>query len=124
MAGTGSVTINGTALNLQTGQRTLGPLTIASAPATEQTLASVTTVILASGANTITIPSTTAVGVVISFAAASTVTKTLKGVTGDTGIAVSKVNPQLLTFDTSAPANFVITAGGADTGNVTELWWW
>lgn len=123
MAGTGSVTITGTKLNLASGTQTFGPVTISSAPATELNLAYVLTIVLASGANTITVPSTTCVGVIIQFNSASTVTKTLKGVTGDTGIAVTKIGTCVLTFDAAgAPASFVITAGGADTGNVTELW--
>jgi hypothetical protein len=124
MAGTGSVTINGQVSNLQTGSRTLGPITISSSPATELNLANVQTLVLASGANTITIPSSTAVGVVINFAPASTQTKTLKGVTGDTGIAVTRNGTCFLAFDqtSGAPANFVVTAGGVDTGNVTEFW--
>jgi hypothetical protein len=72
----------------------------------------VTTLTPASGANTITVPSFAA-GAIIRPASTNTQTLTLKGVTGDTGVAISKINPTVISFDTSPPANFVLTAGGA-----------
>jgi len=76
---------------------------------------------LGSGANTITVPAGVVGGVVIKPPSGNTQTLTLKGVTGDTGVPVSKVNGTMLAFDTSPPASFVLTAGGA-IANV-ELYW-
>ena len=115
---TGSVTVDGSVTGQLTGTRTIGPLTLTSSAAQAQT----TQVVLASGANTITVPSTSCVCAVIAFAAASTVTKILKGVTGDTGVAISTTGFVVLTWVSgSAPASFVITCSGADTGNTTEI---
>lgn len=124
MAVAGSVTIAGSVTGLATGSRTYGPVTISSVSPTDATAGSVTTVVLSSGANTITVPSTSCTGCIIQFASASTVGKTLKGVTGDTGIAVTENGTCVLQFDDDgAPASFVITAGSADTGNTTTIWW-
>ncbi len=80
-----------------------------------------TQVVLADGANTITVPSK-AEGVIISFDPASTKVKTLKGVDGDTGIALRLNGWNVLTFNvTSPPANFVIDSTGADTDKTTTI---
>jgi len=81
-----------------------------------------TQLILASGANTVVIPAL-ARGAVIVFDSTSTVTKTLKGVTGDTGILIRKDSWHVLGFDSPAPADFVITASAADTGKYTRIVW-
>jgi hypothetical protein len=82
---------------------------------------------LANGANTITVD-TKAGGVVIVPPPLSTWTPTLKGVAGDTGIALAKVAPSFLAFGSTPPASFVINwAGPSYTGtavtvdNTTEL---
>lgn len=118
MSATGTVTISGTIVGLPGGSKTIGPLDITLTAASGNTQ----DLVLASGANTITLPTAvTPTGCIIVFAAASTCTKTLKGVTGDTGVALKKTGVNLLTFDASPPASFVITAGAADTGNVTSI---
>lgn len=119
MAASGSLTIQGTITGLLTGTKTIGPITLADTNASPST----TEIVLASGANTITVPSaTTCSGVLIVFAAASTTTKTIKGVGGDTGIRVSPNGPCFLSFDSaSVPATFVINSSAADTSNVTEI---
>ena len=116
MAATGTITISGSVTTLPGGSKTLGPLTISAAAAVSVE----TQVVLASGANTITVP-TTATAAIIVFDSTSTVTKTLKGVTGDTGIAVTKVGVVVLQFHTTPPADFCITAGGADTAKTTTI---
>lgn len=124
MAASGSLTLTGTISGLQWGNKVIGGtagLTVASA-GSEVNAAAVTTIVLANGANTITVPSTACTGCVIVFGPASAVTKTIKGITGDTGLAVTKNGWCAFSFDAAgAPASFVITAGGADTGNVTEI---
>lgn len=70
---------------------------------------------LSSGANTVTIPST-AKGATIVPPAGNTQTLTLKGISGDTGIALSKTDPTSISFDTTPPASFILTAGGTING--------
>lgn len=73
---------------------------------------------LAAGANTITLPTggTTVTGATIVPPSTNTATITLKGVTGDTGIILSKTDPTSITFDTTPPASFVLTAGAEIVG--------
>lgn len=68
---------------------------------------------LASGANTITVPSN-AVAVTIIPPSDNEETITLKGVTGDTGISLSKTDPCSLSL--LSVSSFVLTAGGVITG--------
>lgn len=124
MSVTGSVIIQGSIGGLAVGTKSFGPTTISSTTASDATCAPISITTLASGANTITVPSVTNSGCIIQFAAASTCTKTLKGVTGDTGVVLAKVGTNVLNFESgSAPASFCITASAADTGNITTIWW-
>jgi hypothetical protein len=124
VAVTGSITVSGSVAGLATGSKTLGPITITSAAPSDLTCGATTTVVLANGANTITVPSSTCTAAVIVFASASTTVKTLKGVSGDTGFTVTKNGTFVLQFDAAgAPANFVINSAGADTGNTTTIFW-
>lgn len=72
---------------------------------------------LSSGANTITVPTggATVKGATIIPPAANAQSIILKGVTGDTGVTLSNTDPTSIAFET-APANFVLTAGGTITG--------
>lgn len=74
---------------------------------------------LAMGNNTIAVPATAA-GVVIVPPAGSAVALTLKGVNGDTGIALDPANPTHLRLTPGAVASFVLNAGGAVA--VALLW--
>lgn len=77
--------------------------------------------ILASGANTIAVPVNSSFAI-ITFDPASVTTKTLKGVTGDTGVALNPIGFNLLNFNpASPPASFVITSSALDTGLYTEI---
>lgn len=67
--------------------------------------------VLATGANTITVD-TKAGGVIIVPPERSTWLLTLKGVSGDTGIALAKLAPSFLAFDATPPANFVLNWAG------------
>ena len=75
---------------------------------------------LSSGANTIDATSSPMIaqagGVWIIPPSTNTQTLTLKGVTGDTGIAISKVAPTFIAFYTTPPTSFVLTAGAQITG--------
>jgi hypothetical protein len=76
---------------------------------------------LASGANTITVPTDWPEFCLIVPPVTNTEGLTLKGVTGDTGIAISPSAPTLLSFPSgSAPASFVVTAAG-NTSNPTSF---
>lgn len=69
---------------------------------------------LSTGANTVTIPTGTTL-VVIAPPTSNTQTITLKGVTGDTGVALSKTRPTVLAIDTGV-TSIVLTAGGSVSG--------
>ena len=77
---------------------------------------SITIHTLASGANTITVPTggSTVVCATITPPAANAQTITLKGVTGDTGVALHKTDPSSVALD--SVTSFVLTAGGTVTG--------
>lgn len=73
---------------------------------------------LATGDNTITVPSVTGVTVkaaTIIPPSTNTQAITLKGVGGDTGIPISKTDPTSIAFET-APASFVLNVGGNING--------
>jgi hypothetical protein len=119
MAATASVIVSGSFSTLPTGSRQVGPLTISAAAANGQ----VTQVVLASGANTITVPTTPAPsGCIIVLPATNTALTTLKGVTGDTGVAIGKTGFLVLTWDSAnPPSSFCLTSASAQTGLVTEV---
>jgi len=75
---------------------------------------------LANGANTINSTTCPALaqagGVVLIPPSGNGQTITLKGVTGDTGIALSLTAPTFIPFAVSPPSSFVITTNGAITG--------
>jgi hypothetical protein len=74
---------------------------------------------LALGDNTIPLPTggSTPSGATIIPPTGNTQTLTLKGVGGDTGIRLNKVDPTSISFDAAAlPANFILNAGGVVTG--------
>lgn len=103
--------------NPQSGTSTVGPISVGG---------TITPVVgyngvLASGANTITIP-TGAVGCIITPPPTNAQTLKIKGVTGDTGINIPQATPTIFLFDTAnTPANFVITAGALTVGNTQVL---
>jgi hypothetical protein len=116
---TASITISGTITGLTMGDDKIGPFTLSSAAANGQTQV----LVLQSGANTITVPSLPATsGCVICLDPANTIVTTLKGVTGDTGIALGKTTKQVLNWDpTAAPASFVLTSASTQTGFNTYI---
>lgn len=96
-----------------------GQTTIAAAiTASVANLIQIINQILASGANTIAVP-TWAVGVLIEPASNNTIQLTLKGVTGDTGVPLSLTAPTLLSFPAAPPANIVVTAASVTTTETT-----
>lgn len=119
MAATASILIQGSITDTPAGGRTIGPITLASAAANGQ----VQQLVLQSGANTITCPTAPAPsGCVIKLPSTNTAVTTLKGVAGDTGIAIGKVSTLVLHWDSTAvPASFVLSSVSTQTGLVTEI---
>ncbi len=110
MAATGNITLAANVTGGLDGSRTFGPVTITANAAVTQTLA----VALINGATTVTVPSGATAVVIFPPNAANPIpnpafagTLTLKGISGDTGVAISNKWPTLISFDT-APASFVI----------------
>jgi hypothetical protein len=119
MAATASVSIAGKIQGTATGDRTIGPISIASSNASPI----VQTLVLQAGANTITPPTVPATsGCVIQLPSTNTSVVTLKGVTGDTGIAIGKTTTTVLNWDSAAaPTNFCLSSVSTQTGLVTEI---
>ena len=114
-----TVNITGILSGEPAGNLTIGPITTTSATAN----GSITQVVLQAGANTITVPSTPApTGCIIQLPSTNTSVTTLKGVAGDTGIAIGKTTSHLLTWDPAAvPASFVLSSVSTQTGLVTTV---
>lgn len=75
---------------------------------------------LASGANTITPPTSTTKACLIIPPAGNAETITLKGVTGDTGVVLHKTDPTMISLNNSA-TTFCLTASASITG-VRLIW--
>jgi hypothetical protein len=82
-----------------------------------------TLTVLQAGVNTVTVPTAPApTGVLIILPPTNTSVVTLKGVGGDTGIAIGKTGFLLLTWDAAAvPASFVLNSVSTQTGLYTEM---
>ena len=115
---TAQINLSGSVIGLATGGKTIAT-SVTSALANGQ----VQQLVLQAGANTITVPTAPApTGVVIQLPLANTSQTTLKGVTGDTGIAIGKTGFVVLNWDpTAVPASFVLTSVSTQTGLITEL---
>ena len=119
MASTASIQITGQIIGTPTGTRFVGPITLSSSAANGQ----VQQIVLQSGANTITVPATPAPnGCIIVLPSTNTAVVTLKGVSGDTGIAIGKTTTTVLNWDSTAlPASFVLNSAATQTGLMTEI---
>ena len=106
----GSVTIQGNLTGLPLGQLNIGPFTLSGNSGNN----------LQSSATTFASVPTWAAGVIIIPNPSNAVGLTLKGVTGDTGIALSLTSPSLLEFPATPPASFGITAASNFT-TITEI---
>lgn len=113
--GTSKTTL-GVEINLDSELATIfdAELYNAHSPATAQLLT------LASGANTISATNCPAIasagGVVLVPPSGNTIAVTLKGISGDTGIALSLTAPTFLSFAVVPPTSFVLNAGSQLTG--------
>lgn len=111
---TGVITLASNVTGGVDGARSFGPITITTAAA----VLSTQSVTLAVGANTITVPSgSTAVVLLPPNTTTSSSfggTLTVKGVTGDTGIAISNKWPTMFGWDTP-PGSFVVNSTATGT---------
>lgn len=78
-----------------------------------------TSVAIVNGNNTISIPSG-CIAILIQPPAGSVITKTLKGVAGDTGVPIHTANPTLLSLP-SGTSSILIAANGAETLAISFL---
>lgn len=119
MAATATIRIDGSIAGAPDGTHVIGPLYITSSAAN----ASVQQLVLQSGANTITTPTNISTsGCIICLPSANTAVVTLKGVSGDTGIAIGKTTTQVLNWDpTAAPSSFVLNSASTQTGLTTTI---
>ena len=107
MAVAGTLSVTGTLTGHPEGQRLVAlTWTITAGKSNVQ-------VDLASGANTITVPSGTTLIVLIP-PTTNTETILFKGVSGDTGFQLSKTRPSIYAYETGA--SFVLTTSGAIAG--------
>ncbi len=93
------------------------------AASNSQATGSTDVVTLASGANTITVPSVSGYvpkAMTIVPPSGNTVLMTLKGVTGDTGVPLHKTDPTTVGIDTTV-VTFCLTAAGTLAG-VRLIW--
>lgn len=99
-----------------TGTETLSAASNAASPG------SIEIKTLASGLNTITVPTggATVVACTVVPPTGNTTSITLKGVTGDTGIRIHNTDPTTVAIDSSV-LTFVLTTGGIITG--VRLYW-
>ena len=113
MAASASITISGSVTSLPSGTKTLtGTITSAAA------VGEVTDVTLASGDNTIDVP-TGATAVLITPPSGNAVALKLKGNSGDTGILIHKTFPTVLALD-ATQTTFIVNAA-TTTAAATEF---
>lgn len=119
MTATASVSIAGAVQGTALGNRVIGPVSISSSNASPI----VQTIVLQSGANTITPPTSPAPsGCIIQLPSDNTAAVTLKGVTGDTGVLIGKTSTVVLNWESSSiPSSFCLSSAATQTGKVTQI---
>lgn len=119
MTASAFIRVEGQITGLPGGSQKVGPIDLTSSSANGQ----VQWVVLQSGANTITVPASPAPsGCVIVLPSTNTAVTTLKGVSGDTGIAIGKTTTTVLNWDsTAAPSSFVLSSASTQTGLATQI---
>ncbi len=113
MAASAIISITGSVTGLPTGTKKLAGQIISTTA-----ISIITDVILASGDNTITVP-TGATAVLIQPPLANAIALTLKGAGGDTGILLHKIYPTLVSLS-AGQTTLIINAGSLMT-LVTEF---
>ena len=116
----GTVTVEGLSASEPAGQRTLGPLSIPGTVIVGETLS----LALASGDNTITVP-TGSIGVVIVPPTAGTAAlkyRTSSNAT-DGGLPISPSFPSIHVFAAPAPTSIIINAASGQSSFLTAWFW-
>jgi len=119
MAATTTATFQGSILGGDNGDKTIGPVSYSNTTGCPY----VQYIVLQAGANTITPPTAPApTGCLIKLPSSNTSVVTLKGASGDTGIAIGKTTGTVLHWDkTAVPASFVLSSVSTQTGLYTEI---
>lgn len=102
----GSVIIQGQLNSVPQGYTNIGPYSIPNVTANNYSQRMDT---LASGANTIAVPSWAGTMIIVPNPS-NIIALTFKGVAGDTGVAMSPDQPWIVSFAASPPASIVINA--------------
>lgn len=76
---------------------------------------------LSAGNTIITVPSVACKAAIIIPPSGNVQTIFLKGIAGDAGVPISKLDPTTIAFDSPASANFVLSCGGIIT-NLRIIW--
>jgi hypothetical protein len=76
--------------------------------------------VTAAAFNSVPVPATATLGVIIVPPIASVLVKTLKGITGDTGVIIAPAKPTLIAWPAAPPATLGITSSGIET--LTFVW--
>lgn len=113
----GQISVSGQITGVPAGTITPGPFTI---PTNDTSNASIISIVLASGDNTIGIPPWT-VGVIIVPPTNNTEALILKGDTGDTGVDISPNQPSVIPFPTSGLSPHLVISAADDTTNHTDF---
>lgn len=113
----GQVIIQGQITGVPQGYFNVGPYIISPSSTNNYAQSEVT---LASGANTITVPSWCSF-VIIRPDPTNTVALFLKGVSGDTGVPLGLIQPTLINFPGSPPASIVVAAAFVFTTTTTFM---
>jgi hypothetical protein len=116
---TGNVSVQGQLTGLPSGNKVLGPLTVAPSSSNDYEEYTIT---LANGFNAIPVPSWAA-GCLIVPASTNAVPMTLKGVTGDTGIPLSLTDVHMINFAVTPPSSIGITSTGAGATVTTFIFY-
>jgi hypothetical protein len=111
-AATGSIKIAGTVSGLDDGSVTVGPISMTTSSAVYQR----TTLSLASGNNTISVPAGATICILI-FPADNTNAVKIKGASGDTGVTLNKVGKCVLQLD-SGQTTFILNAADTTAGTI------
>jgi hypothetical protein len=118
MTATAQVQVNGSVVDLPSGQKALqASVSSANANGTTQSL------VLANGVNTITLPTSPAPqGCLIKLPTGNIVATTYKGIAGDTGTVMDPDGYWNINFNPLAlPASFVLFTAAIHTAGATEI---
>lgn len=121
MAVTAAATVSATFSGLpEGGSRTVGPAVFSSSNASNQ----VQTPVLASGDNTITLPTNPTVrGCLIFLPAGNTLVVKLKSTGADAGLSIGKTGWFHMCWDDTPPATFVLNAAGLHSAPTTIIFY-